>query len=159
MPTVRRVLAWKIPFSILFLVPLVFLPLRAFPDLQIPEYDRVAMVFIRLLGASLVALVITQIWGVIDPRALRGAVISAIAETALVAMAIWHFVFYGYLQSWPLVGKAILLGMGTLAALFAVLLLVTGVGSLFGDDEPAAPAPTAGGARSGESEPLWPSQG
>ena len=159
MPTVRRVLAWKIPFSVLFLVPLVLLPLRAFPDLQIPEYDRVAMVFIRLLGASLVALVITQLWGVIDPRALRGAVISAIAETALVAMAIWHFVFYGYLQSWPLVGKAILLGMGTLAALFAVLLLVTGVGSLFGDDEPAAPGPAAGGGRAGEQEPLWPTQG
>ena len=87
MPTVRRVLAWKIPFSILFLLPLVFLPLSAFPDIQIPEYDKVAMVFIRLLGAALVALVITQLWGVIDTRALRGAVVSAIAETALMAMA------------------------------------------------------------------------
>jgi hypothetical protein len=158
MPTVRRVLAWKIPFSILFLLPLVFLPLSAFPDLQIPEYDKVAMVFIRLLGAALVALVITQLWGVIDSRALRGAVISAIAETALVAMAIWHFVFYGYLQSWPMVGKAILLGMGTLSALFAVLLLVTGIGSLFGDDEPVATKPAPTGGTSSEPERLWPSQ-
>jgi len=158
MPTVRRVLAWKIPFSIVFLLPLVFLPLSAFPDIQIPEYDKVSMVFIRLLGAALTALVITQIWGVIDQRALRGAVVSAIAETTLVAMAVWHFVFYGYLQSWPIVGKAILLAMGTLAALFAVLLLVTGIGSLFGDDEPAAVKPAAGGKTSDETERLWPSQ-
>ncbi len=158
MPTVRRVLAWKIPFSILFLLPLVFLPLSAFPDIQIPEYDKVSMVFIRLLGAALVALVVTQIWGVIDPRALRGAVVSAIAETALTAMAIWHFVFYGYLQSWPIIGKGILLAMGALAALFAVLLLVTGIGSLFGDDEPAAPAGPSAAARGGEPESLWPTQ-
>ena len=161
MPTVRRVLGWKIPFSALMALPLLFLPLRYFPDLQIPEYDQVSLIFIRLLGASRAALLVVQVWGFFDHHALRGAVVSAIAETLLVAMTIWHFVFYGTVQNWPVLGKALLLVEGGLAALFALLLTVTGIGTLFGDAGAtvAKPAPTGGAdspSASSEREPIWP---
>ena len=107
------------------------------------------------------ALLVVQVWGFFDHHALRGAVVSAIAETLLVAMTIWHFVFYGTVQNWPVLGKALLLVEGGLAALFALLLTVTGIGTLFGDAGAtvAKPAPTGGAdspSASSEREPIWP---
>lgn len=147
MPSVRQVLGWKILVTAIVALPLAFLPLRMFPDIQIPEYDQVSIVFIRSLGAALGALLVVQLWGWIEKRSLRAGVIAALAESVLMAMAMWHFIFYGYLQSWPTLGKGLLLGLGSLYALFAVLLLVTGLGSLFGDDETNAPPAAAAAPR------------
>ena len=44
MPHVRQVLGWKVGLSLLFVLPLLFLPLAYFPDIEIPEYDAVALI-------------------------------------------------------------------------------------------------------------------
>lgn len=152
MPSVRQVLGWKIVASALVALPLLFLPLRMFPDLQVPEYDNASIVFIRSLGAALAALLAVEVWGWIERRSLRAGVIAALAESVFMAMTIWHFIFYGTLQSWPTLGKGLLLGLGGAATAFAVLLLVTGLGSLFGDEEPPA-------ARGGGDGNAWPDAG
>jgi hypothetical protein len=131
MPHVRQVLGWKVGLSLLFVLPLLLLPLSYFPDLEIPEYDAVSLIFIRLLGGAYLALMIVEGLAVLDSSSLRAGVVAAVAETALGALWLWHFVFYGYLSNWPLLGKIVVLMAATLATAFAVLLLVTGSGTLF----------------------------
>jgi hypothetical protein len=131
MPAVRQVLAWKIGLSLLFVVPLLFLPLAYFPDIEIPEYDAVALIFIRLLGGAYLALLVVETWGFFDDSSLRGAIVAAIAETAVAAFWLWHFVFYGYLSNWPVLGKIVVLVAATLATAFALLFVVLGSGVLF----------------------------
>jgi len=130
MPNARQVLFWKIGLSLLFVLPLLFLPLSYFPDIEIPEYDAVSLIFIRLLGGAYAALLLAELWGCLDATSLRGALVAAIAETALAALWLWHFVFYGYLSNWPLLGKIVVLAAATLSTAFAILLLATGSGAL-----------------------------
>jgi hypothetical protein len=132
MPSARQVLAWKVGLSLLFVLPLLFLPLSYFPDIEIPEYDAVSLIFIRLLGGAFAALLVVETWGCLDTSSLRAAVVAALAETLIAAIWLWHFVFYGYLSNWPALGKILILGAATVATAFALLLLVCGTGALFG---------------------------
>lgn len=151
MPSARQVLAWKIGLSLLFTLPLLFLPLSYFPDVEIPDYDAASLIFLRLLGAAYAALLVVEAWGCFDAGSLRAAVIAAIAETSFAALWVWHFVFYGYLSNWPVLGKVLLLGAGGLASLFALLLLVCGSGALLGraGTTPVSPPSTPSGIASG----------
>jgi hypothetical protein len=80
---------------------------------------------------------VVEAWGCFDRSSLRAAVVAALAETTLSAAWLWHFVFYGYLSNWPVLGKILVLGAATLATAFALLLLITGSGTLLA--RPTAP--------------------
>jgi len=145
MPSARQVLGWKVGLSLLFVLPLLLLPLSYFPDIEIPEYDAVSLIFIRLLGGAFAALLVVEAWGCFDRSSLRAAVIAALAETLIAAGWLWHFVFYGYLSNWPVLGKILILAAATLATAFALLLLISGSGTVF-----VRPGTTAG---DGPSQP------
>src|SRR5262245_23528176 len=115
MPTLRQVLAAKIALSVLASVCLVFLPLSVLPWLGLPEYDAPALLFVRLLGAAIAALAIVEALGCFDPASLRAAALATLAEMAGIALVVWHFVFYGYLANWPVLGKIVVAGGGVLA--------------------------------------------
>lgn len=59
----------------------------------------------------------------------------ALAQTIGVALVVWHFVFYGYLATWPVLGKLVVMGVGSVAVVFVVMILVTGAGRLAGRAE------------------------
>ena len=148
MPSIRQILVWKIVLSTIVALLLVFVPFTDLPWLQVPEYDPASAIFIRLLGLAYLALAIVQAWGCVDSSSGRAAVIAALAETLGVALLVWHFIFYGYLATWPIVGKAIVSVVGVVASLFALLIALTGYRLLLG-------APPSDGASGGT--PLPPS--
>ena len=132
MPTIRQVLATKVALTLLVSLALVFLPLSALPWLGLPEYDAPTLMFVRLLGVSAAALAVVEVWGCLDAASLRAAILAALAQTVGVALVVWHFVFYGYLATWPVLGKLVVMGVGTVAVAFVVMVLVTGAGRLAG---------------------------
>lgn len=139
MPTIRYVLAGKIAISLLVAFFLVFLPLSALPWLGLPEYDAPSLMFIRLLGVSSVALAVVEAWGCFDRSSLRAAIIAALGEMVGIALVLWHFVFYGYLATWPITGKIVVMAVGVLAIVFAFLILLTGYKGLVGSVEAVTP--------------------
>jgi len=138
MPTIRQVLAGHIAVSLLASLFFVFLPLSALPWLGLPEYDAPSLIFIRLLGATSAALAVVEAWGCFDRWSLRAAIIAALGETVGIMLVVWHFVFYGYLATWPVTGKIVVMGGGVLATVFVLLILLTGYKGLVG----RADAPT-----------------
>ncbi len=141
MPTIRQVLAAKIVVSLLAVIILIFLPLRVFPWLGLPEYDAPTLMFIRLLGASVAALTAVQVWGCLDRSSLRAAIIAALSEMIGIALVVWHFVFYGYLATWPITGKISVMAGGALAVVLALLILLTGFKGLIGRPDAAVERP------------------
>jgi hypothetical protein len=139
MPTIRQVLAAKIVVSLLAVIILVFLPLTVLPWLGLPEYDAPSLIIIRLLGTALAALAVVEALGCLDRSSLRAAVIAALSEMIGVALVVWHFMFYGYLATWPIAGKISVMAGGGLAILFALLILLTGFKGLMGSTERAGP--------------------
>jgi hypothetical protein len=132
MPTLRQVLGAKVVFSFFFLcLPLLFLPLSGFQLIGFPTYSPPAEFFIRLLGATYFALVVTQAWSSFDPVRRKGGLIAAMAECLATTLVLWHFVFYGYLETWRVVGKMIVMAGGFLTLAFLLLLLLTGYRALF----------------------------
>jgi hypothetical protein len=139
MPTIRQVLAAKIVVSLLAVIILIFLPLSVLPWLGLPEYDAPALMFIRLLGAAYAALIVVETLGCLDRSSLRGAIIAALCEMVGIALVLWHFVFYGYLATWPITGKISVMGGAALAIVFALLILLTGIKGLTASAEAANP--------------------
>jgi hypothetical protein len=132
MPSLRQVLAGKAILSFLTLcLPLLFLPLSGFQTLGFPEYDQPAAFFIRLLGATYFALVVVQAWSAFDPLRRKGGLIAALAECIATTLVLWHFVFYGYLETWRITGKLIVISAGLLTLVVFFLLLATGYRALF----------------------------
>lgn len=132
MPSLRKVMAAKVVLSFFMLcLPLLFLPESAFEMLGFPVYNTPAAFFIRLLGATYFALNITQAWAAFDPPRRKGGLISALTECIATTLVLWHFVFYGYLETWRILGKMIVIGAGGVTLVFFLLLLVTGYRSLF----------------------------
>lgn len=132
MPSLRQVLAAKAGLTFLTLcLPLLFMPLSGFQLLGFPEYDQPAAFFIRLLGATYFSLVVVQAWSAFDPPRRKGGIIAALTECITTTLVLWHFVFYGYLETWRLVGKGIVIGAGVLTIGFFILLLATGYRALF----------------------------
>ncbi len=136
MPTIRQVLATKVALTVVVSVCLIFLPLAALPWLGLPEYDAPSLMFVRLLGVSAAALAAVEAWGCIDRASLRAAIVAALAQTVGTSLVVWHFVFYGYLANWPVLGKMVVMGGGVVAIAFVVLILLTGAGRLAGRSEP-----------------------
>lgn len=141
MPTIRQVLAGHIAVSLVASLLLVFLPLSALPWLGLPEYDAPSLMFIRLLGVTSAALAVVEAWGCIDRSSLRAAILAALAETVGIMLVVWHFVFYGYLATWPVTGKIVVMGGGGVATVFVVLLLLTGYRGLVGRADAGIPDP------------------
>ncbi len=143
MPTLRQLLAAKVALSLLASVALVFLPLSVLPWLGLPEYDAPALLFVRLLGAAIAALALVEVLGCFNSASLRAATVGMLAEMAGIALVVWHFVFYGYLATWPVLGKMVVTGGGVLATALALLVLVTGYRALAGLEvaTPAADRP------------------
>ncbi|MEO2168464.1 MAG: hypothetical protein ABGY42_10165 [bacterium] len=132
MPSLRQLLAAKAVLSFFTLcLPLLFLPLSGFQLLGFPVYDQPAAFFIRLLGATYFSLVVVEGWSAFDPPRRKGGLIAALAECIATTLVLWHFVFYGYLGTWRILGKLIVLGAGVLTLVFFVLLLATGYRALF----------------------------
>ena len=132
MPTLRQVLGAKVIFSFFFLcLPLLFLPLSGFQLMGFPTYAPPAEFFIRLLGATYFALVVTQAWSSFDPARRKGGLIAAMTECLATTLVLWHFVFYGYLETWRVVGKMVVMAGGFLTLAFLLLLLLTGYRALF----------------------------
>jgi hypothetical protein len=140
MPTIRQVLATKVALTLLVSLGLVFLPLTALPWLGLPAYDPPTLMFVRLLGVSAAALAVVEAFGCPARSSLRAAIVAALAQTVGISLVVWHFVFYGYLATWPVLGKMVVIGGGGVAILFVVLILLTGTGRLVGR---AAPDDTA----------------
>ncbi len=132
MPDVGRVLAWKVGLSLVVALALLFFPFSYLPWLGLPEYDTASLIFVRALGGTCLALVVVEAWGWIEASSRRAAVVAALAETTIVALLAWHFVFYGYLATWPVLGKVAVSATGGVASLLAVLFVATGWGVLVG---------------------------
>jgi hypothetical protein len=132
MPTIRQVLATKVALTLLVGLGLIFLPLSALPWLGLPEYDAPSLMFVRLLGVNATALAVVEAWGCLDRSSLRAAIVATLAETIGISLVVWHFVFYGYLATWPVVGKMVVMGTGIVAIAFVVLVLLTGAARLTG---------------------------
>jgi hypothetical protein len=140
MTWVRKVLAVKIALSLLFwILPLLLLPAGFFPELGIPTWTPAAKVFLRLLGAAYLAIAIVEAWGFVDPNRRAPAVLAGLASSAGASIVLWHDIFYGELWNWAVLGKVLVSVWLVLHVVFTVALLATGLPTLLGRPEPAAP--------------------
>lgn len=142
MPRLQTVLAAKGAFAIVVLgLPLLFLPLEGFQLLDIPEFSGPSLLFIRLCGALVITVATFQLWGAFDPSHARGTVIGTVVECVLTLMLVWHFVFYGDLATWPILGKMIVVGLGLAQLAFFASILGAGWGALLGRSTQAGSEP------------------
>ena len=74
---------------------------------------------------------VTQAWSSFDPARRKGGLIAAMTECLATTLVLWHFVFYGYLETWRVVGKMVVMAGGFLTLAFLLLLLLTGYRALF----------------------------
>ena len=62
-------------------------------------------------------------------------------ECVLTLMLVWHFVFYGDLATWPILGKMIVVGLGLAQLAFFASILGAGWGALLGRSTQAGSEP------------------
>jgi uncharacterized membrane protein len=132
----RKVLLVKAVLTLVFWVlPLLFLPAGLFPDLGIPTWTPAANVFLRLLGGAYLAIALVELWGFVDSVHRRSAVLLGIVSSVVTSFVLCRDIFYGELWNWGVFGKALMLLWLLLYTVFAIALLVTGLGTLLGRAE------------------------
>lgn len=128
MSWLRRVLAFKIVLSlVLWVLPLLFLPQGLFPELGIPTWTPAATIFVRLLGAAYLAIVVAEVASFIEPQTHRAGVVSGLVSSVGATVVLWHYIFYGELYNWEVVGKVLMTSWLVLHMVFTVALAVLAV--------------------------------
>jgi len=140
MPMLRKVLGLKIVVSlVLWVLPLLFLPEGLFPELGIPTWTPAATIFVRLLGAAYLAILAVEIWSFLAPHERAPGIVTGIVSSFGASIILWHYVFYGELYNWEVLGKLVITSWLVLHALFAIALSILAMPLLRG----TAPAPPA----------------
>ncbi len=136
MSRLQIVLAAKGVFAILFLgLPMLFLPLEGFQFLDIPEFSAPSLLFIRLCGALVITVATFQLWTSRDISHKKGGVVGTLVECVLTLMLVWHFIFYGEMATWPILGKLIVCGFAAAQLGFLVAVLSAGWTEVFGHEK------------------------
>jgi hypothetical protein len=143
MPMLRKVLGFKIVVSLLlWVLPLLFLPEGLFPELGIPTWTPAATIFVRLLGAAYLAILTIEVWSFMAPHERPAGIVTGIISSGGASMILWHYVFYGELYNWEVLGKLVITSWLVLQVVFAVVLTVLAVPLLRGTAAPQAPPAT-----------------
>jgi len=128
MPMLRKVLAVKIVLSlVLWVLPLLFLPAGLFPELGIPTWTPAATIFVRLLGAAYLAILVVEVWSWLSPQRHPTGVAAGLVSSVGASIVLWHYVFYGELYNWEVLGKLLITSWLVLHVLFALALAVLGL--------------------------------
>jgi len=143
MSRLQIVLGVKGAFAIFVLaLPMLFLPLEAFQFLDIPEFSAPALFFIRLCGAMILSVATFQLWVCVDLSHRKGGVVGTLVECVTTLGFLWHYFFYGYMATWPVFGKLLVMGFALAQFAFLVAIVVTGWEAIFsrgGGEAVAAP--------------------
>jgi hypothetical protein len=143
----RRVLGAKILLTLgLWAGPALVFPAAWFPVIGIPEPPLAHLVFLRLLGASYLALVAGYALAWRTPARHPGAILVGIISNALAALVILSVGSAGGFMSWSVLGAAYIWGSGVIAATLAVALALTGRPLLRKIAERPRAVPPRGGA-------------
>lgn len=141
MSMLRKVLGAKIVLSlVLWVLPLLFLPEGLFPELGIPTWTPAATIFVRLLGAAYLAILAVEVWSFLAPHERAAGIVTGIISSAGASMVLWHYVFYGELYNWEVLGKLVITSWLVLQSLFAIALSVLALPLLRGTAPPPGPA-------------------
>lgn len=119
-------------------LPMMFLPLEAFQLIGIPEFSAPSTFFIRLSGIMIFTVATFQLWTCYDVAHKKGGVVGTLVECTLTLLLVWHYVFYGEMETWPIRGKLLVVGFGFLQFGFLLAILVTGYAAIFKEEEPAS---------------------
>lgn len=143
MSMLRKVLGAKIVLSlVLWVLPLLFLPEGLFPELGIPTWTPAATIFVRLLGAAYLAILVIEVWSWMVPHERPAGIVCGIVSSIGASMILWHYVFYGELYNWEVLGKLVITSWLVLQILFALVLSILALPLLRGTaPPPATPLP------------------
>jgi len=121
MPMLRKVLGAKIVLSlVLWVLPLLFLPAGLFPELGIPTWTPAATIFVRLLGMAYLAIVVVEVWSWLSPARHPSGVVAGLVSSAGASIVLWHYVFYGELYNWEVLGKLLITSWLVLHLVFTI---------------------------------------
>ena len=124
----RKVLGAKIVLSLLlWVLPLLFLPAGLFPEFGIPTWTPAATIFVRLLGAAYLAILVIEAWSWTSPERHPTGVVAGLVSSAGATLVLWHYVFYGELYNWEVIGKLLITSWLVLHAIFTILLGILAV--------------------------------
>jgi hypothetical protein len=128
MSMLRKVLGVKIVLSlVLWVLPLLFLPAGLFPEIGIPTWTPAATIFVRLLGAAYLAILVVEVWSWPAPQRHPAGVVAGLVSSAGASIVLWHYVFYGELYNWEVLGKILITSWLVLHLLFTIALALLAV--------------------------------
>lgn len=123
----RQVLAAAIVTTLLvWVVPALLLPAPWFPVFGVPEPAAEQLVFIRLWGATVSAVLVGYALAWRAPARHPGAVLVGIVANALTCLVIVRTGASGAFGTWTAIGGAYIWGSALLSALLAAALAATG---------------------------------
>ncbi len=121
MSLLRKVLGAKIVLSfLLWVLPLLFLPAGLFPELGIPTWTPAATIFVRLLGTAYLAIVVVEAWSWLAPHRHPTGIVAGLVSSAGASLVLWHYVFYGELYNWEVLGKLLITSWLVLHLIFTL---------------------------------------
>jgi len=125
--TLRQVLGLKIVVTLAaWALPALLLPPPWFPYFGIPEPPIEQLVFVRLLGASYLALVVGYALAWRTPARHPGAILVGIVSNGLAALVILQVGASGGFAAWSTLGAIYIWGSALLAGGIAIALAKTG---------------------------------
>jgi hypothetical protein len=123
----RQVLAAAIATTlVVWIVPALLLPAPWFPVFGVPEPAPEQLVFVRLWGATVAAVLVGYALAWRAPARHPGAVLVGIVSNALTCLVIVRTGASGAFSTWTPLGGAYIWGSALLAAVLATALAVTG---------------------------------